>query len=57
MAKVNGDACNTNGVGFREYLVSRLTSLKPPMDKAANPIKAMRLLTKEQWNFFGVSRS
>ncbi|GAB0142078.1 hypothetical protein EsHS_00002643 [Epichloe bromicola] len=57
MAKSNGDACNTNGMGFREYLVSRVTSLKPPMDKAVNPIKAMRLLTKEQWNFFGCAWS
>ncbi|QPH16250.1 hypothetical protein C2857_000846 [Epichloe festucae Fl1] len=27
------------------------------MDKAVNPIKAMRLLTKEQWNFFGCAWS
>ncbi|KJZ77996.1 hypothetical protein HIM_02633 [Hirsutella minnesotensis 3608] len=34
------------------YLASRVSTLKPPMDKAANPFKALRLLTREQWNFF-----
>ncbi|KAK2612715.1 Carboxylic acid transporter [Conoideocrella luteorostrata] len=40
-----------------EYIRSRVATLKPPMDSALNPIKAMRMLNKEQWNFFGCAWS
>ncbi|KAL3462637.1 major facilitator superfamily domain-containing protein [Aspergillus heterothallicus] len=34
------------------YVRSRFATLKPPMDRVANPIKALRVVTKEQWLFF-----
>jgi SHS family lactate transporter-like MFS transporter len=41
--------------GIAEYLGRRITTLKPPMHKAPNPIAALRLLNLAQWNFFGVA--
>lgn len=43
------------GMTAREYLASRITSLKPPMTKAPNPIRLIRMLTLRQWAFFGVA--
>ncbi|KAJ5560278.1 hypothetical protein N7513_002677 [Penicillium frequentans] len=40
---------------IREYAVTRLTSLKPPMAKVANPIKLLAMLNKQQWAFFLVA--
>ncbi|KAI9727319.1 MAG: hypothetical protein M1828_006938 [Chrysothrix sp. TS-e1954] len=34
------------------YLSTRLSSLKPPMHKLANPFAVLRLLNAKQWNFF-----
>lgn len=34
------------------YLLSRFSTLKPPMDKVVNPITALRMLNREQWTFF-----
>jgi hypothetical protein len=34
------------------YLATRVTSLRPPMHKAPNPLKALMLLNKQQWLFF-----
>lgn len=38
-----------------DYILSRITTLRPPMDRVTSPIKALRMLDREQWNFFGVS--
>ncbi|KAF1795701.1 Major facilitator superfamily domain [Phytophthora cactorum] len=35
-----------------EYLKSRITTLKPPMQKAENPFKVLRLLNRLQWMQF-----
>ncbi|KAL1984638.1 hypothetical protein VTN96DRAFT_8860 [Rasamsonia emersonii] len=34
------------------YLVTRVTSLVPPMNRAPNPIKALMLLNRQNWLFF-----
>lgn len=41
-----------NSVG--RYLATRLTTLKPPMNKAPNPFKTLALLNRQQWVFFMV---
>ena len=37
-----------------EYSITRLPTLIPPMNPAPNPFKALALLNKQQWLFFGV---
>jgi SHS family lactate transporter-like MFS transporter len=37
------------------YLATRITTLKPPMKKVANPISLLRLLNLQQWLFFLVA--
>lgn len=37
------------------YLATRITTLKPAMDKAPNPIRLLRMLTLQQWLFFLVA--
>lgn len=34
------------------YLATRISSLKPPMDKVENPITVLGLLNCKQWLFF-----
>lgn len=34
------------------YLATRFSTLKPPMNKAPNPIKLLLLLNRRQWAFF-----
>lgn len=34
------------------YLATRLSTLKPPMDKVENPFKLLAMLNKKQWLFF-----
>lgn len=34
------------------YLVTRVTTLVPPMNRAPNPIKALMLLNRQNWLFF-----
>ncbi|KAJ5657515.1 uncharacterized protein N7484_001164 [Penicillium longicatenatum] len=40
---------------IRNYAITRVTSLKPPMAKVANPFKLLAMLNKQQWAFFLVS--
>ncbi|KAL6812183.1 carboxylic acid transporter protein-like protein [Trichoderma camerunense] len=35
-----------------QYIMTRLTTLKPPMNKTPNPLKLFFLLSKQQWLFF-----
>lgn len=35
-----------------EYARTRISTLKPPMHKAPNPIRLIRMLTGKQWLFF-----
>lgn len=37
-----------------KYMTTRLTTLVPPMNPAPNPFKALMLLNRKQWLFFGV---
>ena len=37
------------------YLATRVTSLKPPMLKAPNPIRLIRQLNRNHWAFFFVA--
>lgn len=34
------------------YLATRLSTLKPPMERVENPIKLLRMLNGKQWLFF-----
>lgn len=38
-----------------QYLATRVSSLKPAMAPAPNPIKLLRMLTKQNWAFFAVA--
>lgn len=38
------------------YLASRLPTLKPPMNKAPNPIRVLGMLNRQQWLFFLVCK-
>jgi SHS family lactate transporter-like MFS transporter len=42
-------------VSIREYAVTRLASLKPPMTNVANPFTLLAMLNAQQWAFFAVS--
>lgn len=37
------------------YLATRLSTLKPPMDRVENPITLLGLLSGKQWLFFAVA--
>lgn len=37
------------------YALTRLSTLKPPMNKAPNPISLLRMLNRQQWAFFAVA--
>ncbi|RLN70125.1 hypothetical protein BBJ28_00019533, partial [Nothophytophthora sp. Chile5] len=37
---------------FGEYVKTRVTTLKPPMEKVENPLKVLALLTRLQWMQF-----
>ena len=39
-------------MGIGRYLATRLTTLKPPMSKAPNPIRLLRMLNTQQWLFW-----
>ncbi|KAJ5145234.1 hypothetical protein N7448_002626 [Penicillium atrosanguineum] len=38
-----------------EYAATRITSLKPPMERLVNPFKLLAMLNAQQWAFFAVS--
>jgi len=39
----------------RKYLATRISTLRPPMAKAPNPITLLRMLSLQQWLFFLVA--
>lgn len=39
-------------MGIGKYLATRLTTLKPPMERVDNPIALLRMLNRKQWLFF-----
>lgn len=38
-----------------KYCATRISTLKPAMAKAPNPIRLLRMITLRQWNFFAVA--
>lgn len=38
-----------------EYTKTRISTLKPPMNKAPNPFKLLAMLNTKQWLFFSVA--
>jgi hypothetical protein len=44
-------------IGTREHLATRLPTLKPQLNPAANPIRLLRSLGFQQWLFFLVRYS
>ena len=52
---LQNDASQPNHMSTGNYLSTRLSTLKPPMTKAPNPIKLVRLLNLQQWLFFLVA--
>lgn len=53
--ELHNEASQPEHISASTYLSTRLSSLKPPMTKAPNPIKLVRLLNKQQWLFFLVA--
>ena len=46
---------SNNRMSAGKYLATRITTLKPPMEKAPNPFKLLGLLNRQQWLFFLVA--
>lgn len=42
-------------MSIARYLATRLSTLKPPMNKAPNPFSTLGLLNRQQWLFVTVS--
>lgn len=53
--ELHNEASRPERISAGTYLSTRLSTLKPPMTKAPNPIKLVRLLNKQQWLFFLVA--
>jgi hypothetical protein len=49
-----GSETDTKSAG--EYFRTRLSTLKPGGDKLINPIKALKILSRQNWHFFLVRR-
>ena len=39
-------------MSVRQYATTRFSTLKPPMNKAPNPVKLLMMLNGKQWLFF-----
>lgn len=44
-----------HGMSAGKYIATRLTTLRPPMTKAPNPIRLLQSVTRTQWAFFAVA--
>ena len=59
--KARGDSLSSEYVdhdehmGVGRYIATRISTLKPPMNKAPNPFSLLRLLNVQQWLFFLVA--
>lgn len=42
-------------MSVKEYATSRISTLRPPMAKVANPFELLALLNTQQWLFFLVA--
>lgn len=52
---LQNEASQPDHMSVGRYLSTRLSTLKPPMTKAPNPIRLFRLLNLQQWLFFLVA--
>ncbi|KAJ8111134.1 hypothetical protein ONZ43_g5696 [Nemania bipapillata] len=59
MASFAADESNVypphHGMSPSTYLATRVSSLKPPMRKAPNPIRLLRMLDRHHWAFFSIA--
>lgn len=39
-------------MGIAQYFATRLPTLRPPMNRAPNPFRLLRMLNRQQWLFF-----
>lgn len=46
---------STEDMSAGRYIATRISTLKPPMDKVQNPITLLRMLNTQQWLFFFVA--
>ncbi|KAI1329524.1 lactate/pyruvate transporter [Xylariaceae sp. FL0255] len=44
-----------HGMTVGQYFASRIKTLKPPMNKAPNPIRLLMMLSRTNWNFFFIA--
>ncbi|KAI3330321.1 sugar transporter family protein [Ustulina deusta] len=44
-----------HGMSVGTYLATRISTLKPPMRSAPNPIRLLRMLTRHDWAFFSIA--
>ncbi|KAI1432890.1 sugar transporter family protein [Xylaria sp. CBS 124048] len=44
-----------HGMSVGTYMATRISSLKPPMRKAPNPIRLLRMLSARDWGFFSIA--
>lgn len=44
-----------HGMSPSTYLATRVKTLKPPMNKAPNPIRLLMMLTRHDWAFFSIA--
>lgn len=51
----DGTTARATDMSIGRYLATRLSTLKPPMDRLQNPISLLRLLNFKQWMFFLVA--
>ena len=45
-------AKGTENMSVGTYIATRISTLKPPMNKAPNPLKLLAMLNLQQWLFF-----
>ncbi|KAI9850721.1 MAG: hypothetical protein M1838_005212 [Thelocarpon superellum] len=58
LAPASSAGCDVTGsekMSIGRYAATRITTLKPPMDRAPNPFKLLALLNRQQWLFFLVA--
>lgn len=44
-----------HGMSAGQYITTRFSTLRPPMNKAPNPVRLIRSITGIQWAFFMVA--
>lgn len=50
-----GASAPHEGMSASTYLKTRLTTLRPAMLDLPNPIRLLRMLSAQQWAFFGIA--